>query len=391
MKFKVNRNILLEYLKSMEKIVQKDSPIEELRGFLVEANEDDGHLYLTANNLKTAVIRKLEAGIESGGSFVMNARRLIHIVSVAGCEDMVFEEVKKGVIRITAGTCTYRLPILDSAKYPRTEIPFPDSTVSMCGLKQLYLKTCSSVGKGSDNEALKGIHVDIENDGFRAISCNGQNIALASKEITCGGKLGFTVSKHDFFNLAYTAGDDDVQVGISGPHIVFMKKGMLFSMKTLNQRFIDADMILRAIKTAYMSAVDFDVFKEALVSTCDIAGAGIGKAYVKLDFEDNKISMSAKSSISRGNNEAEAVLIEGKSGMSFYYPAAQLRDIFRTVEGRFLIELDNRGYLLARDRYNKFMLTPVDKATVERQLEKSIEKQTKPKTLKQEDEKQNAA
>ena len=391
MKFKVNRNILLEYLKSMEKIVPKDTPLEELKGFLVEANEDDGHLYLTANNLKTAVIRKFEAGIESGGSFVMNAKRLTHIVSVAGSEDMEFEELKNGVIGITAGTCVYRLPVLDSAKYPRTEIPFPDSTVNMCGLKQLYLKTCSSVGKGMDNEALKGIHIDIEDDGFRAISCNGQNIALASKEIKCGGKLSFTVSKHDFFNLAYTAGDDDVQVGTSGPHVIFMKKGMLFSMKTLPHRFIDADMILKAIKTAYMSAVDFDSFKGTLVNTCDIAGAGSGKAYVKLDFEDNKIGMSAESSISRGKNEAEAVLIEGKSGMSFYYPAAQLRDIFRTVEGRFLIELDNRGYLLARDKYNKFMLTPVDAAVVQKNLEKSIEKQLKPKVVKAEKEEAKAA
>lgn len=387
MKFKVNRNILLEYLKSMEKIVQKDSPIEELKGFLVEANEDEGELYLTANNLKTAVIRKFEAGIESGGSFVMNAKRLIHIVSVAGSEEMIFEEIKKGVIEITADTCVYNMPILDSAKYPRTEIPFPDSTVNMCGLKQLYLKTCSTVGKGTDSEALKGIHIDIEDDGFRAISCNGQNIALASKEIKCGGKLSFTVSKHDFFNLAYTAGDDDVKVGTSGPHIVFMKKGMLFSMKSLPQKFIDADMILNAINTAYMSAVDFDAFKDKLVNTCEIAGAGTGRAYVKLDFEDNKIGMHAKSNVSSGKNEAEAIMIEGKPGMSFYYPATQLREIFKTVEGRFLIDLDSRGYLLARDKYNKFMLTPVDKAAVEKQLEKSIEKQSKPKkvTVKKEE------
>ena len=50
MKFTANRKIMLEYLKTMISVVPKTSPVQELKGFLVEANEDDGHLYLTANN-----------------------------------------------------------------------------------------------------------------------------------------------------------------------------------------------------------------------------------------------------------------------------------------------------------------------------------------------------
>lgn len=46
MKFTANRRIMLEYLKTMISVVPKNSTIQELKGFLVEANEDDGYIYI---------------------------------------------------------------------------------------------------------------------------------------------------------------------------------------------------------------------------------------------------------------------------------------------------------------------------------------------------------
>lgn len=55
MKFTVNRRTMLEHLKTMLPIVPKNAPVQELKGFLIEANEDDGYLYMTANNLEVAI------------------------------------------------------------------------------------------------------------------------------------------------------------------------------------------------------------------------------------------------------------------------------------------------------------------------------------------------
>ena len=74
MKFTVNRKIMLENLKTMFKVVPKTSPSKELTGFLVEVNEDDGFVYLTANNLESSIQRKMKPIVETGGTFVMNAK-----------------------------------------------------------------------------------------------------------------------------------------------------------------------------------------------------------------------------------------------------------------------------------------------------------------------------
>ena len=82
MKFKVNRKVMLEHLKSMYKVVPKSSTVQELKGFLLEANEDDGYVYVTANNLEAAVQRKFKADIENGGGFIVEARLLINMLTL---------------------------------------------------------------------------------------------------------------------------------------------------------------------------------------------------------------------------------------------------------------------------------------------------------------------
>lgn len=181
MKFTANRRIMLEYLKTMISVVPKNSTIQELKGFLVEANEDDGYVYLTANNQEVAIQRKFKPIVETGGNFVMDAKMLVDILTLLGGDDVVFEEMNPGVIDIRAEKCVYTMRVLDGRIYPRPEIPFPDMTVHICGIKQMYSKTRATVGKDGASEALKGIHFNIQPDGFKAESCNIRDVAIATK------------------------------------------------------------------------------------------------------------------------------------------------------------------------------------------------------------------
>ena len=58
MKFTVNRKIMLEHLKTMIRIIPKSNSLQELTGFLIEANENDGYLYMTATNMKAAMMKE---------------------------------------------------------------------------------------------------------------------------------------------------------------------------------------------------------------------------------------------------------------------------------------------------------------------------------------------
>ena len=77
MRARMNRKILLSYLKSMVRVVPQSNSIMELMGFMIECNEDEGVVYITVSNLETTIQRKFNASIEEGGSFVVAARMFL--------------------------------------------------------------------------------------------------------------------------------------------------------------------------------------------------------------------------------------------------------------------------------------------------------------------------
>ena len=118
---------------------------------------------------------------------------------------------------------------------------------------------------------------------------------------------------------------------------------------------------------------------------------GTETSYVKLDFGENKIEMSTMNEVGSGSHSVNCVMVEGNAGSSFYYPAADLKDIFKTVEGKMIVQLDKRGYLLVFDKCNQFMLTPMTQQSVMKQFAKIEERKKKPKAVKKTEEVPKAA
>ena len=67
MRATTNRKIMHEITKSMLSLIPRRSVIDETRCFLIEANEDDGSITVTANNMESAMQWKFAASIEAGG------------------------------------------------------------------------------------------------------------------------------------------------------------------------------------------------------------------------------------------------------------------------------------------------------------------------------------
>lgn len=391
MKFTVNRKIMLEHLKSMGKVVPKKSTQQALTGFLIEPNEDDGYLYLTATNMEASIQRKLKPAVESGGSFVMNAKLLTDILAALGGDDVVFEEQKPGLVTIQSGRCVYTMKVMDGESYPRPEMPFPDCTYKIRGLKGLYAATAATTANGDVSEILKGIHIDIAGNGVRAISCSGTGVAIATVPMQTGGTLSFTLPKSNLSYLAAAVGnDDELEVGKCGAYIVLMKEGMMFSSRYLAKEYVDVDALISSVQPVYTAKTEYEDFKKEVMDICDIASMGKEKSYIKAEFSENAIRLSTENDVGSSAVTAECVRVEGGEH-TFYYPPNQLKDIFKALDGTMVIQLDKRGYLLAFTRTNQYMITPMTENAVKRQKEKLIKMKSNTKKQKKSVELKNAA
>ncbi len=367
MRVTVNRKIMLEHLKSMSKLVPTSSAIPELKGFLVEANEDDGYLYVSANNIESAIQRKFTAGIEEGGAFVLDARLLMGILSKLAGDDVLFEMEQEGSVKIGSESCTYTMSTLRTENFPRPDIPFPDTTMHVAGMKQLYNKTSDTVHKNVE-EILNGIHLEITPNEIRATGCDGKCIGSARHEMSCGGSMKVTLSRVALSYLVSAAGDEELEVGLCRNFVVFMKEGMLFSAKKLAREYVDTEKIFSSVGSEYEAKVEFKEFKECVRSAKNIASMGHETSYIKLDFEDEGIKVSTQNDVGGGANTAEAVMFSGTSGLSFYYPAALLENAFKTIDGTMIVRVDKRGYLLIFNKLDRYLITPLPASAVQSQI-----------------------
>lgn len=60
MRARMNRKILLSYLKSMVRVVPQSNSIMELMGFMIECNEDEGVVYITVLELSSQMQRYIK-------------------------------------------------------------------------------------------------------------------------------------------------------------------------------------------------------------------------------------------------------------------------------------------------------------------------------------------
>ena len=181
MEFVIKRKELLEALKSMKAVVPRSSPIKELEGFLLDSDEDAGEITLTATNMESSIQRKLAASVGVSGSCVIDAKLLTDMASLLGEDDVNFKMLNNGYIKISSGNCIYTVAALLPKNYPRPEMPFPEDTIKVTGICDLYARTVSTVGSNPDKPALTGIHLDIFSDCMCILIFRNYNENLKKK------------------------------------------------------------------------------------------------------------------------------------------------------------------------------------------------------------------
>ncbi len=77
MKLNINRKEALAAVRKAAMAAMDNSPVLELTGILMVANEDTGQVAFSGTDLITAIRCELQADVEIGGSAVVNAQLLI--------------------------------------------------------------------------------------------------------------------------------------------------------------------------------------------------------------------------------------------------------------------------------------------------------------------------
>lgn len=373
MRVTINRQELFGYLKSMIRIVPQSHKVMELMGFLVECNEDDGFVYITASNLETTIQRKFKANIEEGGSFVVAARMFFGITERMSGEDILLEHNGK-LLGITSEQCRYDIPVLHSRSYPKPNIPFPDDLMKISGICSLYSKTSAAVSSDDTKPALTGIHLNIYSDTAQAASCDIHRLAVTENKCDCGGRLSVTIPKRSFFYLANAVEDKDtLEVGLYGSSVVFMKQGMLFSTRIIAEPFLDIDRLLKMPDKKLVAKIKSADMQSIVETVSMITSNSEDTAPIALKIKESSVQVLVKSTDAESSVDIPAEIVDG-NGREVYYNARYFSDMLKVIRGDAEVYMTTGGVLYVSNARSEYMLVNCRKGEVKRKAKKAVPK-----------------
>lgn len=355
MRVTINRKALLGYLKSVIRVVPQNNAIMELMGFMIECNEDNGYMYITASNLETTIQRKIKASVAQGGSFVVAAKMFLGITDRLGGEEIMLEYDGK-LLGITSERCRFDIPVLSARNYPKINIPYPDDLVKIKGVCSMYSKTSTAVSNDSKRLSLTGIHLEMYSDTVQATGCDSFRMAVTEMKCECGGKLSVTVPKQSFFYLANAVEDKDVlEMGLAGNSLVFVKNDMLFSTRIISEPFMNIDRLLNMPDKKLVARVKAEDMTVMAQTVSMITSVSEDTAPVLLRLTDNglKVSVESTETISTLDIVAEVVCNEE---CEFYYNAKYFSDMLKVIKGDVNLYMTGNGILYASNGISKYML-----------------------------------
>ena len=309
----VKRDELLAIAAQTAKAAPKTATSEAVLGIHVEADSRRSMLTLTATNYEIVIRASMGASVEQSGSVVISAALFPAAIASLPEQDVDLETEHPGQLTIRSGHARFRLSALSGDKYPMPELPFPDDTLPVSGLRSLARNTLFAVAEdGVPSPPMKCVRLHVGPDGLKASASNGFCIMEADGDKQCKGQIELLLPARSLKVLASLSNDSDVyEMGVTGKSLVFWSGTLLFSARR-----------------------------------------------VELTFGEHEITVSAESACGRSSAPVKALVLNAPK-QPFYYNSRKLLEYLRLEKEKITLEFDKFGLLVVRSGSTRYVQSPM--------------------------------
>ena len=313
----VDRAEFLAAIKRAAAIAPPDSPLDVLKGVLLESDSARKMLTVTSTNLEIALVEKIPCSAQEDGALVYSARTLAEMLQRLP-EDTVeiSRKENRGRMTLTSGSVSYEVDVWDRGAFPKPDLPFPEDTVKVSGIPAVAQHTVFATAQDKDKPLLRCVNLMFTDAGLRAAGSNGMCIVTAKGDDQSTGDISLLVPALSLGKLAGMCKDEDeFRVGTTGKSIVFFKENFLFSARLMEGGYIDTNSLLKTITNSFTVLTDTKEMREALSSVLSVAPDG----RVNLAFEDQKLVFRCSSDWGNASVGIDVIALTGAPTGSYWY------------------------------------------------------------------------
>ncbi len=183
MKFKINRDILLKGIETIQNVVSAKATLPILSNFLIETQKDN--LRLTATDLNIGISCVIPVDIQEQGAITIPTRRFSGIIKELSEDEVEVNTKKNNIVIIETKSCQFKIIGLPSEEFPKLP-EFKDREViklEQGSLKQMLNQTSFAVSLDETRYILNGILFKINQSNLTLVATDGKRLAIISKKL----------------------------------------------------------------------------------------------------------------------------------------------------------------------------------------------------------------
>ncbi|HPT39766.1 MAG TPA: DNA polymerase III subunit beta [Candidatus Omnitrophota bacterium] len=183
MKFKVEKNQLVNAIQTVQNIITSKSSLPILSNILIEAQT--GTLKLTATDLDIGITCVIPVDIQEAGAITIPAKRFSDIVKEFPVEVVNVTSKKNNQVTIESDLCQFKIMGLVKEEFPKLP-EFKDKKaikIDQGIFKQMLALTAFAVSLDETRYVLNGILFKINKGLLTLVSTDGKRLAIAERKL----------------------------------------------------------------------------------------------------------------------------------------------------------------------------------------------------------------
>ncbi|WP_026678438.1 DNA polymerase III subunit beta [Fictibacillus gelatini] len=258
MKFKINRNQLIQGVQGVMKAISSRTTIPILTG--VKMTVDSGGMTLTGSDSDISIERFIPAEengeinleVQTPGSIILQARYFSEIVKKLPDETVEIEVGERFETQMRSGASEFSLIGLDPEEYPRLPQVEEQNVFSIQGdlLKMMIRQTVFAVSTSETRPILTGVNWSLEDGQLTCVATDSHRLAQRTVKINSNAtELSFrnvVIPGKSLNELSKIVEDSEelVQIVVTNNQILFKTKNTLFFSRLLDGNFPDTSKLL---------------------------------------------------------------------------------------------------------------------------------------------------
>ena len=315
MKVSFDRETLLSALIPAAGIVPGRNMSTGTDGVLFEcSSEDQSSCVLCVYDLEKGMRTKIEATVYEGGSFILNTQKILQIVREMPEGNIMIDINPEDLdTAISVGSKTFHISALKGENFPHLPLLSGDRnyTLAQHEFRDIVGRTVYAASQHDPKPQCNGVYFNIEGGKMTLVALDGFRLAInevdAPDESADAKMLVPSKILLELMKLVRDS-EDEITISLARKHVMFKMDDSIYFTRLIDAEYVKYMQMLPKthLTEVFVGKAELlAALNSALLITEDKLG-GNYRTYVKMEFLDNKIAISAESSSGSFNDEVPA-------------------------------------------------------------------------------------